>query len=154
MICPQGPDLRRSIGVVIPVLAPRFSWCLMDLTEVWGPTYILKGYTMQFPTSDKIILRAAKRLSICEAEYHSGIDPWYGAPFTWNAPDDITPMMQAYVDFLQSCSQCEIIRIVKLSSASIEYASKFMESILEGQSNFDDFDCEFEPDPRQLSLSI
>ena len=39
------PDLRRSIGVV-PVLAPRFSWCLMDLTEVWGPTYILKGYTM------------------------------------------------------------------------------------------------------------
>ena len=45
MICPQGPDLRRSIGVV-PVLAPRFSWCLIDLTGVWGPTYILKGYTM------------------------------------------------------------------------------------------------------------
>lgn len=28
------------------MLAPRFSWCLIDLTGVWGPTYILKGYTM------------------------------------------------------------------------------------------------------------
>ena len=108
---------------------------------------------MQFTTPDKIILRAAKRLSICEAEYHSGTDPWYGAPFTWNTPDNITPMMQAYVNFLQSCSECEIRRIVKLSSASIEYASEFMKSIFD-VVGFDDFDYEFEPDPNQLSLSI
>tara|TARA_R110000796_G_scaffold26959_1_gene74500 strand:+ start:223 stop:822 length:600 start_codon:yes stop_codon:yes gene_type:complete len=57
VICPQGPDLRRSIGVV-PVLAPKFSWCLMDLTEVWGPTYILKGYTMTNPLSQAALDRS------------------------------------------------------------------------------------------------
>ena len=72
MICPQGPDLRRSIGVVIPVLAPRFSWCLMDLTEVWGPTYILKGYTMtntKERTYDDVAIAEAIHMANLEYDY-------------------------------------------------------------------------------------
>ena len=150
MICPQGPDLRRSIGVVIPVLAPRFSWCLMDLTEVWGPTYILKGYTMQFPTSDKIILRAAKRLAIFEAQDDGIADPWM-------QPEN-QEMIRAFDAFLLSCSECELKRIVALSNVCLDYAYMILETLFSNERKYDQFPfnsaSDLGNDPRQLSLSI
>ena len=152
MICPQGPDLRRSIGVV-PVLAPRFSWCLIDLTGVWGPTYILKGYTMQFPTSDKIILRAAKRLAIFESTDDGAQDD------PWCDPKN-RKMIDAYNAFLLSCSKGELLRIVALSGVCLDYAYMVLETLYwnEGNSKGAEFPfndaSDLGKDPRQLVLSI
>tara|TARA_R100001369_G_scaffold28823_1_gene51722 strand:- start:26217 stop:26561 length:345 start_codon:yes stop_codon:yes gene_type:complete len=112
---------------------------------------------MKFPTSDKIILRAAKRLAILEAGDKLGNDVWIN-----------NPKADALGDFFLTCSKSELIRIVELSRVCPDYAYEaldityFNDAVTKadnGEGRFQDFYSEFnlEPsdlaqDPRQISL--
>jgi len=112
---------------------------------------------MKFPTSDKIILRAAKRLAILEAGDKLGNDPWVG-----------NPKADALSDFFLACSKSELIRIVKLSRVCPDYAHEVIDityfndavtkadkkegRFLDFYSKFNLEPSDFAPDPRQISL--
>ena len=107
---------------------------------------------MQFPTSDKIILRAAKRLAIFESTDDGIQDPW-GNPKN-------RKMIDAYDAFLLSCSKGELLRIVALSGVCLDYAYMVLETLYwnEGNSKGAEFPfndaSDLGKDPRQLALSI
>ncbi len=107
---------------------------------------------MQFPTSDKIILRAARRLAIFEAT-----DDGYQMP--WDEPKN-KKMIAAFNAFLLSCSKNELLRIVALSGVCLDYAYMLLETLYWNQGNSKGAEFPFNDasdlgkDPRQLSLSI
>ena len=100
---------------------------------------------MQFPTSDKIILRAAKRLAIFESLDDDLKDPW-GDP-------DNSKMVEAYEAFLLSCSKGELLRIVALSGVCLEYAYAILETLDWAVFPFNN-PSDLGKDPRQLALSM
>jgi hypothetical protein len=120
----------------------------MDLSKVWGPTYILKGYTMQFPTSDKIILRAARRLEIFWEQDDGIQDPWM-------QPEN-QEMIKAFEAFLLSCDECELKRVVALSNVCLNYAYMILDTLFANERQYDGFPfygpSDLGKDPRQLSL--
>lgn len=107
---------------------------------------------MQFPTSDKIILRAARRLAIFEAT-----DDGYQMP--WDDPKN-KKMIAAFEAFLLSCSKSELMRIVALSGVCLNYAYMVLETLYWNEGNWKGAEFPFKDasdlgtDPRQLRLSI
>ena len=105
---------------------------------------------MQFPTSDKIILRAAKRLAIFESTDDGIQDPWM-------QPEN-QEMIRAFDAFLISCSECELKRIVALSNVCLDYAYMILETVFLNARKYDQFPfndaSDLGKDPRQLALSI
>ncbi len=105
---------------------------------------------MQFPTSDKIILRAAKRLAIFESTDDGIQDPW--------CDPKNSEMIKAFDAFLLSCSECELRRIVALSNVCLDYAYLILETLFLNERKYDQFPfnsaSDLGNDPRQLSLSI
>ena len=102
---------------------------------------------MKFPTSDKIILRAAKRLAILEAGDKLGNDVWVN-----------NPKATALSHFIVTCSENELRRIVKLSGVCLDYAYETLDDcLMRGPENLEtkfnlDGPSDFAPDPRQISL--
>ena len=118
---------------------------------------------MQFPTSDKIILRAARRLEIFWEQDDGIQDPWM-------QPEN-QEMIKAFEAFLLSCSECELKRIVALSNVCLDYAYMILEPLFFHARKTEQFFAnqaaglphDYFPfnsasdlgnDPRQLSLSI
>ena len=103
---------------------------------------------MQFPTSDKIILRAANRLAILTTQDHNGQDPW--------EDQKNLKMIEAFDAFLLSCSECELRRIVAISNVCLDYAYETLSTVFYNGSVGFPFNApsDLGKDPRQLSLSI
>jgi hypothetical protein len=103
---------------------------------------------MLFPTSDKIIRRAAKRLAILETQDNLGQDPW-------EDPKN-REMIEAFCTFLTNCSKREIRRIVALSNVSLDYAFECIYTVLENAGIDWPFNgpSDLGQNPNQLSLSL